>query len=269
LTEHYRARLLGAFNYMFPKLKRRQIDILVLGLPLNTYQHHHKALAELYTGKFKINPRGDTVTVRQCRVFPQPIGTYSMYMNDLRASGNNTEPYTLVVDPGFNTVDWLMVHKFKAFENTSGATVRGMSFILTEMANAIIKHVGGEPSTKSIARRIDAALATGADDPVINMYGSPIHLRELFEAGEAVANNVALQIKNAVGSSDMIDSIVVTGGGARLYARALKQGFPRIAHNVFEMPNPSMANVRGFFVMGHRLGQSAHRATGAHDGTNG
>jgi len=59
LSDQYAARLFGAVNYMLPNLPTDVIDILVLGLPLNTYRKLHRQLADRFTDTFQITEEGD------------------------------------------------------------------------------------------------------------------------------------------------------------------------------------------------------------------
>ena len=106
VSDSYAARLFGALNYMLPGLPDETIDILVLGLPLNTYEKHSAALQKRFRGTLVINEAGDTVTVNHCHVYPQPLGSYMNYM--VNGGGNEAAepPVALSIDPGYNTVDW-------------------------------------------------------------------------------------------------------------------------------------------------------------------
>jgi len=42
------------------------------GLPLTTYRKFHADLSKRFTGKFKINDRGEDVMIEQCHVYPHP-----------------------------------------------------------------------------------------------------------------------------------------------------------------------------------------------------
>ena len=58
LGDAYAARLFGAINYMVPNLPADVIDVLVLGLPLNTYRKHQAALSKRFVGEHVIDERG-------------------------------------------------------------------------------------------------------------------------------------------------------------------------------------------------------------------
>jgi plasmid segregation protein ParM len=80
ISDAYAARLFGAINYMLPSLPDHQIDILVLGLPLTTYQQRRSDLEKRFVGTHVIDDRGATVKIDACCVYPQPLGSYAAYI---------------------------------------------------------------------------------------------------------------------------------------------------------------------------------------------
>ena len=60
-----------------------------------------------------------------------------------------------------------------------------------------------------------------------------------------------------------IDVILMTGGGARFYAKAIENRFPQ--HKVVTLSNPPLANVRGFHMIGELLAKSLQNAIHVRD----
>jgi hypothetical protein len=104
LSDAYQARLYGALNYMSMGIEGGRIDFLILGLPMNIYLKHADAVSERYQGVHTINTKGDRLAVGRCIVYPQPLGSYADFLDSTAIEGS---PNALVVDVGFNTVDWL------------------------------------------------------------------------------------------------------------------------------------------------------------------
>lgn len=263
LSDAYMARLLGAMNYMAPGLPDKRIDQLVLGLPLTTYFKHSQALAKRFSGEHAINSRGDRISVMNCVVYPQPAGSYALFLASQAPSIATAQPMALVVDVGYNTVDWFVCRGMKANEIRSNAANLGMSQILRAAADKIIKETGADASATEVARRIDRSLKTGFP---FAMYGQHFDYQPFLNAGRNVSEEAAQAIKNKVGAGTDIDVIVMTGGGVALYAQAVRSKFPK--HSVILLEEPAFANVRGFHAIGEKLAQSAQRAASLKEPAN-
>jgi plasmid segregation protein ParM len=252
-SEAYRARCYGALNYMLRGLPGREIDYLVLGLPLNTYFAKAKAVSELFTGRHTIDTHGTVVTVHNCVTFPQPLGSFVDYFGSNKNLSARQE--TLIVDTGFNTVDFFILVGQTPSEDRSFAVPRGVFHILQHAARAFLKARGVEMELAELIRHMDLSLSSGTD---FRLFGKPVPLDEILEPGLSVATEVAQVIKNQIGGGATIANIVLSGGGARLYQKAMRDQFPN--HNIVVLPNPGFANVRGFQVLGERIAASANRA---------
>lgn len=256
LSDLYAARLFGALNYMAPGLPEDVIDVLVLGLPLNTFDKHREALEKRFTGTHVINERGEKILVQSCNVYPQPFGSYAAYMALNQGSGQT--PMALSVDPGYNTVDWFVCKGMTANDIRSDAVQRGMGAVLRAIADDMIKTHNFDATPTELVRSIDRALSSG--EP-FQLYGQVFDLAPHLAAGKDIIEEAAQAVKNSVGSGSDIDVIIMTGGGASLYAEAIADKFPR--HKVQTLESPALANVRGFHLVGEMLAKSRMRATAA------
>ncbi len=259
LSVAYKARLYGALNYMAPGLPSGVIDYLILGLPLTTYFKLSEPLAERFSGRHVINTRGLSITVSNCRVYPQPLGGYAYYLVKHAIQHGGT-PRALIVDPGYNTIDWFVCQGMTASEDRSKAIHRGMSAVLREVAERMIRELGLDASVSEVVRYIDQARLSGS--PLL-LYGKPIDLAHYMSAGDHIVEEAIQAVKNSIGSGADIDTIVVTGGGASLYTTELRRKFPK--HEIIELDEPNLANVRGFHYLGERLASSAARASGVRE----
>lgn len=255
MSDAYAARLYGAINYMLPTLPSRTIDVLVLGLPLNTFPKHEAELGKKFVGPHAINERGDTVDIKYCCVYPQPLGSYAAYISEAQKSAGKA-PMALIIDPGYNTVDWFVCHGMVANEVRSDAVQRGMGAVLRAIADEIIKKNGFDATPAEVVRAIDRGLVSGHG---LEMYGNAIDLTKYMGAGNDVIEEAAQAVKNNVGSGSDIDVIVLAGGGASFYLEAVASKFPR--HKVVTLQDPALANVRGFHAMGEKVAYSRMRAT--------
>lgn len=251
LSDAYSARLMGALNYMARELQDNVIDFLKLGLPMTTYADLHEQLAQRFTGDQVINLRGDVITIRNCEVFPQPFGSYCTFLADNQFS---TPPRVLVIDPGYNTVDWFVCRGMEANELQCSATTLGMSAVMKDAAARIIKTIDTDAHVSAVVRLIDRTLITGIP---LEICGIPVDLNEFLSASSAIVDEAAQAVKNSVGSGEDINAIVFTGGGAHFYSDAIRRHFTQ---PVTILNDPAFANVRGFQALGEAQAESAQRA---------
>jgi len=246
----YRARLYGALNYISQDLPGDVLDVLILGLPLNTFTKYQTSLAERFTGEHIINAKGTKLQVRHCEIYPQPFGSYARYLENQRIADF---PVALVVDIGYNTFDWLVCkHKTPRLHGTS---MRGMASVINAMAKEVIRATNSNSTESAVMRRIDEALITGTP---FTMYGKPVKLDKAQKLGEAIIEEAAQSVKNAVQDAGEIDLIIVAGGGAPYYKDAIRKKFR--SHEVRLLDDPSFGNVRGFHIIGESLARSMSRA---------
>ncbi len=262
LSDAYAARLFGALNYMYPDLPDQILDYLVLGLPMTTIRKHASVLQKRFTGKQVINANGDTLQINHVEVFPQPLGSYSAYLAANPPLPGKPMPKALVVDPGYNTVDWFVIRGMKASDTKSGAAIRGMGSVLGTIAEKLALPVeqGGakgaqRSNPKEIVRLIDQALTRG--EPLV-MCGNLVNLDDYLDAGNAIIEEAAQAVSNSVGGGIEIDLVIMTGGGAGMYTNAITAKFAD--HRVVTLDEAAFANVRGFHFLGERLARSAERA---------
>lgn len=222
LSDAYAARLFGAINYMLPSLPDHEIDILVLGLPLTTYQQRRADLENRFVGTHVIDDRGATVRIDACCVYPQPLGSYAVYIAGTQ--GLSEAPLALIIDIGYNTIDWFVCHGLIASDVQSSAVERGMGEVLRAMADDIIAKHHLNSAQAQIVRTLDRSLV---DNKPFKQHGEVIDLGPHFAAGEVVIEEAAQIIVNRIGSGGDLDVIILTGGGATLFAPVIRNSYLR------------------------------------------
>lgn len=257
VSDGYTARLYGALNYMLPGLgESKEIDMLVLGLPMNTLAKHRKALEEKFRGEHEINAKGDRIKIANCKVHAQPLGSYAYFIEDNKEL-QAAPPMTLIVDPGYNTVDWFVCQGLVPNPGQSKAVNRGVSAYLREVAKSVIKaHSDYGVSETEIVRMLDRHLI---GEETFQLASDVIDLKSHWKAGDAVIEQASQAIRDSIGSGGNIRLILITGGGAKLYEQKIREKFPK--HRVEVIPNSNLANVRGFHVIGLWTAASAMRAS--------
>jgi plasmid segregation protein ParM len=262
LSAAYAARLYGALNYMYKGLPHHTIDYLVLGLPLSTIRQHADKLADLFVGEKTINAQGHTVQIKHVEVFPQPLGSYMAYLATAPVVPGKKMPMALVIDPGYNTVDWYVIRGTTPTDVKSGALNRGMGALLTAKAEAMLAPVaqhgcaevqGG--TVAELVRHLDARMSSG--EP-FTMFNRVIDIDRYKKVGLTIIEEAVQAVKNSIGLGGEIDVIIMTGGGAQTYADAVRRKFPQ--HYIEILAEPAFANARGFHFLGERLARSAERA---------
>lgn len=251
LSDSYMARVLGALHYMVAAMPEGadRIDMLVVGLPVNTIEMHKEALAAKMRGTHKL-PFDREVFVEDVHVFPQPLGAFFNFMyskddqNQLRPEELKSQ-MNLVIDPGFFTFDWLLAKGMKAITPRSGAVNRAMSDIIMAMAKEVAKKHGTQANLAF--KIIDDALREGKKPRV---FGQTIELADFMSSAKNVINEAVASLSKSVGDGADIDNIILVGGGAEFFMPAIQAKFPK--HTIITTKQSVFANVTGFQLAGER-----------------
>lgn len=249
LTDSYMARVLGAFHYMRDRMPGDTIDMLIVGLPVSTYDTHKDKLAEKLLGPHTL-PFDRKVDVKEVKVFPQPLGAFFNYIYN--AESENRLNYAeakhqmnLVIDPGFFTFDWLLAKGMKSIPARSGAVYRGMSAVIKSMAEEISKKEGTNPTV--VFRMLDDAIRDGLK---LRVFGQEIDYQKYLPRAKNIITEAVSALSNSVGDGADIDNIMLAGGGAEFYLEAIQDKFPR--HKIYTTKDAVFANVIGFQLAGER-----------------
>ena len=92
---------------------------------------------------------------------------------------------------------------------------------------------------------IDLALRTGKA-PVI--FQKPYDMKRHLPIAESVAQQAVSTMRQWIETPESLQNIILVGGGAFLFRKAVKSAFPR--HRILEIKEPVFANVRGFQLAG-------------------
>jgi plasmid segregation protein ParM len=84
----------------------------------------------------------------------------------------------------------------------------------------------------------------------LRIYQKELDLKRFEPIIQKVAEQAVLAMVQAMDGTHRVEHILLVGGGAGLFKRALKKHFPR--HDIAEVPEPLYANVRGFQLFGER-----------------
>lgn len=219
------------------------VDRLVTGLPVSQSrdEDYVKGVVEMMTGIHKVTTKR-TIEVRSVTVVAQPIGT----LTDIYCSSEHAEvveeSVSLILDPGFFSVDWVLFDHKELISKSSSSSVKAMS-VLLEACNAdIAKHHGGNPGIE----KIEHALQSGRRD--IRLFGRTVDLTDhLRRAAEQVIPSVFTEIKQTLRfhKGRAIDCVILGGGGADIYEQFAKMEFPESL--VIKPTDSVKSNAIGFY----------------------
>ena len=237
-TPEYLAMLRGALHYM--KLER--IGLLVVGLPVAAFKAKKRAALErLVLGKHDVS-RGKTVRVERARVVPQPQGALMYYGHVHNRVAEIRKERSLIIDPGARTFDWLVTQGMQLVEKKSHSVNRGMFDVLQAIASGISKATGTQFREYDL---IDHALR-GGKNPVI--FQQEYDLSKHLPLARKIAEQAIGEMLHYVGDASDIKNIILVGGGAFFFKKAIKEAFPK--HRIHELKDALYANVKGFQLAG-------------------
>lgn len=247
-TPEYLALLRGALAFMRVDV----IDLLVLGLPVSAVAGKRTFVEKLAIGRHDLG-HGRQVLVRKALVVAQPQGALVYYAAQNQKFDVIGNEQSLIIDPGSRTFDWLVARGMRFVQKQSHSLNRGVFDVLQVIAAEISADIG-RPYTDLDA--IDQALRTSKR---LMIYQRQYDLSKLLPIAQAVAQQGVSSMMQWIGADYAFQNIILVGGGAFLFKKAVKEAFPR--HRIHEVKEPLYANVRGFQLSGLNYTMSAGQAT--------
>ncbi|TFI47032.1 ParM/StbA family protein [Diaphorobacter sp. DS2] len=225
---------------------QKEIEVLVTGLPVSQFvvSEHRQSLENMLKGKHRISEKVE-IEVKNVLIVPQPAGAYMDMTNkaesDLELLIN--EGKTIVIDPGFFSVDWVALEEGEVRFDYSGTSLKAMSVLLERTALLIRNEYGGDLSVE----KIEKAIRAGKNE--IPLYGQMVNFRPYLEHAMREVPKEALTALKKTMRSDGLDADVVllAGGGALAYQDAAVEIFPK--SRIVVSDEPVMANARGFWLL--------------------
>ncbi|MDE2299668.1 MAG: PRTRC system protein D [Burkholderiales bacterium] len=248
-TPQYLALARGALRMM----KVDAIDLLVVGLPVAHFAAKKAALEKLMTGRHDVGG-GKTVMVRQALAMAQPNGAlvdYAAQHDKVEAMENE---HSLVIDPGSRTFDWLVARGMKLSHKRSHSIDRGVSNILQLIADDVSEEIG-VPYTN--LENIDLALRTGKG---LTVYQRTYNIERMKPMVEIIAQEAVAAMIGRIGASYNVQHVILVGGGAFLFKKAVKAAFS--THQILGVKEPMFANVRGYQIAGTGYAQTMLHSSG-------
>lgn len=228
-----------------------EVDVLVTGLPVSQFQDEsrRKELEAQFTGTHKITPKR-VVNVKKVKVIAQPVGGLLDYMNqqdmnpDKSSLQIDDEARVLVVDPGFFSLDWVLVSNGQLQRQSSGTSLNASSVLLEQAGKLIAEDHGASPTTESMENAIRGGKSS------ILLMGQRVDIQPyIARASELLASVTADSIQKSLRVESVSpDIVVLVGGGAQFFKKTIEAAFPRL--KVVTPEEPVFSNARGFWLMG-------------------
>ena len=240
-TESYRA----LFHAGLLLAELEQIDLLVTGLPVSQYlnQELRTRLQTQMTGEHQVTPRR-RITVQAVKVVPQPVGGFVDHVRNLKDATEFEDSRVLVVDPGFFSVDWVLISNGELRRQSCGTSLEASSVILDEAAKQLAKDFGGNVGRE----RLENAVRLNQTE--VRLFGEKIDIVPYLKAASAkVGPIVATRLRESLRKENAgADIVLLVGGGAGFFEESVKEAFPHLKITTPE--SPVFANARGFWRMG-------------------
>jgi plasmid segregation protein ParM len=247
--KEYQAFLRGAMHYMFVKTGvYHTINTLAVGLPISNYTSQKsellavcKGMHEIPTPPSLVNGLGPTikVNIENVIVLPQPLGALSIYGAKCALANRNIGS-TLIIDPGFKTLDWVFSHDMNVDMHRSGSFTGGVSSLLREISGIVGKKLGvGYVDLIEVEKAVSCGKI---------FAGGRVHdFTPFIGIVKEAAAKIVDRFFNALDIEREFDSIVLTGGGGKYYIDAIARKFP--THNINYESDAVMDNARGFYLV--------------------
>lgn len=259
-TDEYHALFLAALA----RLGQRRVDVLVTGLPVSQFYgpNADKLIQDMrkrMQGRHMIN--ADTqVEVGTVAVMPQPLGTFMGLAGqpEYAQLAKDDHIRTLVVDPGFFSVDWVLMSGKSVLAKYSGTSKLATSHILTEAAELLSQEVG-----RVVTRdQLDAALRRQDDTLSVGFNRSCDYRATIMKVAGEVSTQVMGELKTSLRNAGAVDLVIVTGGGSFLYRDAIAAAYPGVDAAVPD--DLVLGNARGYLTIGNlKLRADARAKTAA------
>lgn len=258
-TGRYLALAQGALAYIAEATcagTQVRLANLVVGLPLTTFRTHRDDLIARLKGVHEIpNYRGTgfiSVTVESVHVLMQPAGAL---IDFAKRDCGMLHGASLVCDVGGGTLNYLVtLDGFKPSSARSGANEIG----ILACCNAVAEALNPDWTMQSdMIDRIDHAIRHHAPFAVLGTTYNPATYWPFVQ--RKVEQSLS-QMEARIGNLDNFARILMTGGGAGVFADVLMAKHPRVKPIVKVEVDSVLSNVRGFFSAGERIAASASRA---------
>lgn len=228
----------------------REIDHLVVGMPVHLINSRKEYVENALTGKIWLNQK-TSVTIKHVKAIPQPMGGFFQYLNQnkLLQSDEIYDARNLIIDPGYFTFDWVVTSGLSVNQALSGAVEGGMSEVLTRISKELEK----DPQLNPTFTRLNNlhVIDKGIVSNNLILNGHRVNIQNYLTTAQEYTQNILNDMINKIGSGTDIQNIILVGGPAPLFQQAIATRFT--GRDIHVLTDPMYANVRGFQIIGELL----------------
>ncbi len=240
-SKQYRALFLGALA----SLETNHIGHLVTGLPVSLHNDHELRdhLVHSLQGRHEVI-KGRVITVDNVSVIPQPLGAFMDLMSDFADIDLIDKGRVLILDPGFFSLDWVVVEAGEirnAFSNSSYSAI-------SRVLEVVHDRIQVDHNARVGVSKLECALRHGERE--IYARGNKINFdRYLGEAANEVLTGALQAVQRSMRTEDRdVDLVMIAGGGAHIIEPAVREAFPGV--RIVIPSDPVLSNARGFWFYG-------------------
>ena len=229
------------------------INHLVVGTPVSNFESAKRVLLERFGSGIKFDDKD--VAIGTLHVMAQPVGGLVWHFLSSQRQSELNKRRRLLVDIGYGTLDWVVATGLTTNSERSDSAEFGVSKFIDFVAEEIKGGRSGIGEDIELYEEIDALLTRD----VSFTYRGKKWSREFFsDAIERIAGEGVQRILASTGDIGLFDSVVLMGGGSRLYQSALHKIFHPIPVEL--VAESRFANVRGFqLIAEHQAHAPARR----------
>lgn len=261
-TDGYKALMHGAMVIS----GMREIEQLVIGLPLTTMAQYHEGLKEQYRGEHIIGAanakRKNAISVENVTVTSQPAGAilHAATIDDSLRKKNS-----LVVDVGYFTVDYLMCQGMRPYYARSGAVEGGMGSYFDQLGGTVVEQL----SKTGYGRKsgidhflLEKSLTEGVKDQdgnikyVLMVGNQTVDITESVERSKVKLEGYIDRIVTGMGSSSLnvVNSVVLAGGGGSFIKDQLSERIGK-DYEYVDLSQGQFAIAQGYAALGVTAGK--------------
>ena len=250
-TPEYLALVRGALRLMHVD----NIDLLVVGLPVALFGSQRESAGS--TAPRRARARHSCAARGASSESARPAGRGALLRDDrarratAHAAGEGPSCGRRLADAGLGS------HERRA-HSSIGAPTRSRRASSTSSMRSRVRSGGARPTARS--RRLCADRRGTPPERAGARRRNSQPLEPYLPLGERVADEAVTALRRLVQEGTDIDHIVLAGGGAPFFARAVARAYP--SHPLTAVPDAFHANCRGFQIAG--LHQAMHEARRPH-----
>ncbi len=249
------------------------ISNLVTGLPVSHFKDENtrKRLEALMLGEHKVAPMR-TVTVENVEVIPQPGGALISVIEELESNqikeytannASNREGIkanseeladmisigkTLVIDPGFYSLDYVSFSEGVLDHSISGSSLLASSRIMEKAAELISKDIGSPIGKEMKREAVEEAIRLNKEKLI--HFGNFVKVADYVKKASQLIGDAAVKEISGHLRDTNIDVVILAGGGSSLFLESVRKEFK--GQHIVVSSNPVEAIAKGYFSWASR-----------------